>query len=164
MFTFELHMENQIIKSKGGSQFHPMVSVILFLFCVPAFSSGNWVVLCVLLFLVGITTFTDKVIKIDLFTRKYKYGLFSTWDDLSIGGYISIFNETSGQKMNARSQSTKVVTKELRLNYIQGKMKKHIYTAKTRENAEKMALKLAEAWDAGVYDSKSRTWLKERAE
>lgn len=157
-------MENQIIKSKGGSQFYPMVSVILFLFCVPAFSSGNWLILGVLLFLIGITSFMNKIIKIDVFTRKYKYGLFSTWDDLSIGGYISIFNETSGQKMNARSQSTKVVTKELRLNYIQGKMKKHIYTAKTRENAEDTALILANAWDAGVYDGKSRIWLKERVE
>jgi hypothetical protein len=106
----------------------------------------------------------NKIIKIDVFTRKYKYGVFSTWDDLSIGGYISIFNETSGQKMNARSQSTKVVAKELRLNYIQGKMKKHIYTAKTRENAEDTALILANAWDAGVYDGKSRIWLKERVE
>ena len=132
-------MENQIIKSKGGSQFHPMVSVILFLFCVPAFSSGNWLVLGVLLVLVGITTFMNKIIKIDVFTRKYKYGVFSTWDDLSIGGYISIFNETSGQKMNARSQSTKVVTKELRLNYIKGKRKKKINTAKNGENAKENA-------------------------
>jgi hypothetical protein len=157
-------MKNDIVVSKGGSLFHPMVSVILFLCCVPAFASGNWVVLSILLVLVGVTSFMHKVIKIDLATRKYKYGLFSSWDDLSIGGYISIFNETSGQRVNARSQSTKIVIKELRLNYIQGKKKKHIYTAKTREEAEKIALKLAEAWDAGVYDSKSRTWLKERAE
>ncbi|MFT7230609.1 MAG: hypothetical protein ACI9GO_001078, partial [Bacteroidia bacterium] len=32
------------------------------------------------------------------------------------------------------------------------------------ENAEDTALILANAWDAGVYDGKSRIWLKERVE
>lgn len=153
-----------MITSKGGSQFHSMVSVILLLFCVPAFASNNWIVLGALLALVGVTSFMDKTIKIDLTLRKYKYGLFNTWDDLSIGGYVSIFNETRGQKINARSQSAKMVAKELRLNYIEGKTKKHIYTAKTIEEAEEVAMRLADAWDVGVYDGQTRTWLRDRAE
>ena len=155
-------MKNEVIKSKGGSQFHPMVSVILFLCCVPAFASGNWGILVVLIILMLVTWILDKTVHIDVNNRKYKDGLFSGWDDLSVGGYISIFNEKSGQKMQAVVQSTKVVIKELKLNYIQGKAKKSIYVAKSKEEAERIALQLAEEWDVGVYDGLTRTWLKEK--
>ena len=155
-------MKNEIIKSKGGAQFHPMISVILFLSCVPAFASGNWVVLTLLIVLVLVTWIMDRTIHVDVTKRKYKDGMFSSWDDLSVGGYISIFNETSGQKMQARSQSTNVKIKELKLNYIQGKVKKSIYVAKSKEEAERIALLIAEEWDIGVYDGITRIWLKEK--
>jgi len=155
-------MKSQIIKSKGGSQFHPMVPVILFLFCVPAFSAGNYVLLALFVVLMLVTLIIDKVIKVDVAIRKVKNGLFSGWDTLSMGGYISIFSETSGMKMQARVQSTSVKTKELKLNYIQGRTKKHIYTAKTRDEAEKIAFVLAENWDVGIYDPATKMWIKEK--
>ena len=157
-------MENEIIKSKGGSQFHHMVPVVLFLCCVPAYSSGTYILLVVLLMLVVVTFIMDKTIQIDTASRKVKNGLFSDWDDLSIGGYISIFNETSLMKIQSRSQSTSLKTKELRLNYIQGRIKKHIYTAKNREDAVKIAILLGDNWDTGVYDAANKHWIKDRTE
>lgn len=157
-------MKPTIIKSKGGSQFHPMVPVLLFLFCVPAFSSGSWVLLALLVLLMIVTLMLDKTVTIDVYARKVKLGLFSSWDDLSIGGYVSIFSETSGMKMQARVQSTSVKTKELKLNYIQGRTKKPIYMAKTFEDALNIAHTLSYAWDVGIYDAKSKEWVKEIGE
>jgi hypothetical protein len=37
--------------------------------------------------LVVVTFVMDKTIQIDTASRKVKNGLFSDWDDLSIGGY-----------------------------------------------------------------------------
>lgn len=156
-------MKNAIIKSKGGSQFHPMVPVLLFLCCVPAFSAGNYALLGVLAVLMIVTLIMDKEVKIDIASRKVKNGILSGWDDLSIGGYISIFSETSGMKMQARVQSTSVKTTELKLNYIQGRIKKHIYTAKTMEDALAVSNELADAWDIGIYDAKNKEWIRERA-
>jgi len=155
-------MSKQIITSKGGSQFHPMIPVFLFLFCVPAFASDNYIVLTILVLLMLVTLWMDKTISINVVSRQYKDGLFSSWKVLSPGGYISIFSETHGIKMQARVQSTQVKHKELRLNYIQGKHKKHIYTAKSREEAERVAIRLGDSWDAGVYNGRSRTWLKKQ--
>ena len=155
-------MKSNIITSKGGSQFHPMIAVILFLCCVPAFGSGQYVIFGVLVLLMILTLWMDKTIKINLDSRQYKEGLFSSWDALSLGGYVSIFSETSGQKMKARSQSTNVKITELRLNYIQGKHKKHIYTAKTMEDAIAVSTRLADVWDVGVYDAKSKEWIRQK--
>ncbi|PCJ66917.1 MAG: hypothetical protein COA58_05545 [Bacteroidetes bacterium] len=155
-------MNSNIISSKSGLQFHPMVGVFLLLFCIPVYSSENYLVLAILVIITAITWFLEMVIKIDVINRRYKSGLFKSWDSLSVGGYVSIFTETSGQKVQARSQSTTIRNKELRLNYIQGKVKKHIYTAKSKEEAEKVALRLGEQWDVGVFDGMERIWLKEK--
>ena len=66
--------------------------------------------------------------------------------------------------MQLRSQSSSLKTKELRLNYKQGRIKKYICRAKNREDIVKIALSLGDNLDMGIYGTASKQWVKARTE
>jgi hypothetical protein len=154
-------MSGKTIKSKGGSLFHPMVSVILFICCVPLFSSGNYLFLSILGVAVLITWFMDKTLVVDIDGRKFKESIFSTSKALAYDGYLSLFTESSGMKLQARSQSTVIKNKEVCVLHIAGKDRKKIVVASSFEEAEAAAIQLHDAWKCGVYNSYTKEWIRE---
>lgn len=96
--------------------------------------------------------FVKKDLKINVEDKSFKDGPFSRWKPLSDDGYLSIV-----RKIN---KSTKKVS-ELKLLWVASGKSVQIYGPRDMEDAESMALYLAESWDCRAYLPHRKTWLKE---
>lgn len=152
-------MEDLLITSKNGSQFHPMVPVVLFLLCVPIAASGLYAVLIIFIALLVFTFSAKKLTKLNLKTRSCKDGWFDRWNKLPDDGYLSIFYETSQVLAQARSQQTVIKTKDLHINFIANRKKRLLYTAEDLNDAFSTAKRISEAWGVKVYDANKKTWI-----
>lgn len=153
-------MQENIIISKYGNQFHPMTSVVLFLLCVPIVAMGAYLILVCLVLIFIVTISMKKETKINLGARSFKNGLFSKWESLPENGYLSIFYETDQMLAQARSQQTVIKTKDLRINYIVERTKYHIYTASDMEDALTTANQIAKEWGVKIYNANEKVWIE----
>lgn len=154
-------MKENTVVSKHGSQFFPMVPVVLFLLCVPIVASEAYLLLVPLLVTLIITFTLKKRTRLNIMEWKVKDGLFEKWQTLPKNGYISIFYETEQMLAQARIQTTLIQNRELKLNYICERKKYLLYTAKDDEDAFKTAKIIAEAWEVRIYNGNDKIWLVE---
>jgi hypothetical protein len=102
--------------------------------------------------LIWVLVFVKKNLKIDVTNKKFKDGPLNKWKQLDTEGYISI--------MRKIDMSTKKVS-EIKLLWVSDGKSKQIYGPIDMDNAEDIALYLADHWKCGVYQAHNKAWLRE---
>lgn len=145
---------NNRIKSKGEPILSGVQALVLF--------SGIFALQLVLgvkfqiaTMLVWFFVFVKRTLIVDVAQRSFKDGPLSKWTKLSDGGYISIL-----QKVNQKTK--KLDSDNLKLLWVSEGKTSHIYSPKDKEDAETVAIYLADAWYIGIYDAKSKAWVRDR--
>ena len=145
-------MKNEIIKSIGSSIFtQPQLLVVYIVLTVIGFVSPFSILKSASL-LIWVLVFVKKDLKINVEDRSFKDGLLVAWKTLSEDGYLSVV-----RKIN---KSTKKIS-EIKVLWVTDGKSKQIYGPRDLEDAESMALYLAESWDCRAYLPHRKTWLKE---
>lgn len=145
-------VERKMLSSKGDFLFSPLwlaLSFLVGIFILGFYSFAVWVLL-----------FLKKTLEVNVDAKTFKNGLFSKWKRLPDGGYISLMSHSSGQKISSRVSTTVVSDKDLKLFYIHGRERVHIYSPNNAEDANDTALYLGNKWGIGVFEPRSKTWLK----
>ena len=155
-------MKSKIISSFIGNQFHPMLAVLIVMFCIPLMIEENYINLCILFAISMFFLWKGKRIDINVKEQKLKEGWFKKWRKLSSEGYISVFPEKETQVMRSRVNEISVSMKSVYVNYFEDKVKTHLYSAKSLEEAHNIASDLHDAWQCGVYDGIEREWVHEK--